>query len=186
MKNLKKENLTSLQTMYERAYRLNLDAECCAILKEGCSRGDIAYFMKERYKELLDEGKMASKEAYEIKARILHLDPSNKRRLHYDVALIEFEALSKHLATEEDASRAVKPLQDYLTAYGNKDLKTRWKIEMIIAQTLASKNQIDDALTYAQASQQHAPPRHKTSCSEVVADLTKQQTTANFIAHEDD
>lgn len=171
LKDLDKKSATDLQKLYEQATRLGKVEQKKEILQAGLTCDDSLFFLKEQYHQLLQDGKIANLSTQEVRAKLLAKDPYNKKHTHYDVALLDFEALAKNLKDQKSADSAVKPLQAYLDRFGKKDLEYAWKIELTISQVYASKNQQDKALAYAKASHSHAPEKHKTDLSKAIISL---------------
>lgn len=141
-----------------------------------------SFFLKEKYRLLLEENKIATEEAQSTRKMLLAQDPNNEKRIAYEVAVLDFEALSKNSATL-DAETIVRPLKDYLTAFGADDEKNRWKVEVMISQTYSNKNLHEEALNFALASQNHAPACQRLDIAQNIADI---QEKFDEIANQDD
>lgn len=175
VKNLGKQNSAALEKLYVRSFQLGMTDTTKKILQAGLKtsfeHNDSYFFLKEQYRNLLSDGKIASVEAKSIREKLLGQDPYNKLHLQYDVAILDFEALSKNLANDENANEVIKPLQDYLAKFGSRDVKHRWKIEMTISQVLRSKNQNTEALKYAKASHKNAPAYLRQDIATAISEL---------------
>ena len=177
VKSIKTQSSASLQKLYEKATSLGMDDEAQTVLKEGITREDTLFFLKENYRILLADGQINATEAKKVRADLLAKDPENKKHIHYDVAILDFEALSKNLPRTKIADDVLKPLQDYVAKFGEKDAKNRWKMEMTISQVYRSKKQFDKALTYAKASREHAPSYLKLDIAKLINEIDQAQDT---------
>ena len=186
VQDLNEQKTSALPELYERAQKLGLKEAAHSILCEGMNRNDSIeislYFLKEDYRDLLQNGKIDDKQTKKIRAKLLAKDPDNQNHIHYDVAILDFEARSKNLPNEKTADKAVKPLQDYLARFGDKDTKHRWKMEMTISQVYRNKQQIEQALHYAKASHIHAPSYLKLDMAKEITVIEKEH---NDIAEAD-
>jgi len=176
-KNAPQQTTAVLQKHYERACHLGLDEEKHALLQVGLTRNDSPFFLKEQYRELLSQNKVGDAKTKAIREKLLAMDPENKQHVQYDVAILDFEALSKKLPEMPNANAVIAPLKEYLNRFGAKDEKHRWKIEMTIYQVLLSKNQMKEALEYAKASQSHAPARHKVDIAKAVNEIQQNMSS---------
>lgn len=175
VKSIKTQSSASLQSLYEKATSLSMSVEAQTILKEGITREDTLFFLKEYYRILLSNGQISGSIAKKVRAHLLAKDPDNKKHIHYDVAILDFEALSKSLPYLKIADEVLKPLQDYVAQFGDKDTKNRWKMEMTISQVYRSKNQLDKAIFYAKASKEHAPSYLKLDIAKLVSEIDQAQ-----------
>lgn len=180
IKNLGNQSSAALEKLYIRAFQLGLTETTEKILQAGLktslAKNDSYFFLKEEYRNLLSDGKIDSAEAKSIREKLLGQDPYNKLHLQYDVAILDFEALSKNLANDENANAVIKPLQDYLAKFGSRDEKHRWKIEMTISQVLRSKNQNAEALQYAKASHKNAPAYLRQDIASAISELEQDES----------
>ncbi|MDB6081914.1 MAG: putative disulfide bond isomerase, partial [Chlamydiia bacterium] len=174
IKSPEKQTTASLQKLYTRANHLGMTATAQKLLEVGLTRNDTTFFLKEQYRNLLNQDKIGSVEAESIREKLLAMDPNNKERLHYDVAILDFEAHARKLPQADSADTAIKPLQNYLARFGNKDTKERWRIEMTISQVLRSKNQVREALGYAKDSHKNAPVYLRSDINTSIAELEEE------------
>jgi len=180
-KNIHNLTMDDLEWLYDYASQKNLQNDKAAILAQALAKNPSDFFLKEQYRNLLLDGKINSNEAKEIRSKLLSCDPDNKKKLHYDVAVLDFEALSRK-SVDFDVTEQIKPLKDYLETFGQSDQKNSWKIEMTISQVLSNSNDVSGALYYAKSSHIHAPAKDKIQIADAISTLEKNLET---IASED-
>lgn len=130
--------------------------------------------LKDKYRQLVAEGKIDSSEAQEVRESLLAAD--HGRQMHYDVALMEFEALASAMERGLKApGQAVGPLVDYLDRFGHLDSENGWRIEMTVAQVYFEQKQYSDALAFAKKAHSHAPQDQKGSIEEVITSIEESQ-----------
>jgi protein disulfide-isomerase len=184
VKTLSQQSSGELQRLYKKASQLGMDEEAKIILTEGLTHEDNIFFLKEQYRFLLNEGRIATKTTENVRKELLAKDPQNKKHVHYDVAICDFEALSKNLPALKTADTVLAPLEQYLAQFGEKDTKNRWKIEMTISQVYRSKNQLDKAAQYAMVSQAHAPAYMRLDIAKLVNDIQHDNSAIAEAAEE--
>ncbi|AHK63468.1 hypothetical protein BOKEGFJH_00593 [Chlamydia avium] len=122
-------------------------------------RNDDYFFLSEKYRLLVESGRMESEDCQRIKHKLLNKDPENKLHTHFTVALIEFQELAKRskAGVRQDASKVIAPLEAYLAAFGQQDQENIWRIEMMIAQFYLDFDQWKNALQHAEIAFETAP-----------------------------
>jgi protein disulfide-isomerase len=161
-----------LRKLYEKSKELNLPNDTTYLLKIGMESELNIYFLTERYRFLAEEGLIHDKEAVAIKQQLLALDPNNEQHVHYDLAVIEFEAFSEESGKNKDI--AVEPLLDYIDKFGSKDKGNLWRLEMIISQVYLDKNQLTVALKHAQASYDASPKSVQSEIATAIRNIQSQ------------
>ena len=178
MKTLQKQDLASLESLYKQASKMGMHTEEKAIIAAALQKGGSTFFLTESYRQFAHDGESNSEPAQNIKKKLQNQDPDNKTGVHYQIAVIDFEAQAENLPQQTDANSTIKPLQDYLQQFGANDSENRWRIEMTISQVLRSKNQNNEALAYAKSSLEHAPEEFKASVAQAIIGL--EQNTSNI------
>lgn len=126
--------------------------------------------IKERYRQLVKDGMIDSSDAQEVRESLLASD--HGRQMHYDVALMEFEALASALQQGlKEPAQAVGPLVDYLDRFGDIDSENGWRLEMTVAQVYFENKRYSDALVFAQKAYKHAPEEQRGSIQEVISSI---------------
>jgi protein disulfide-isomerase len=171
MQNLNKLSSLRLQQLYEAAKSRARDDDAQKIMQVGLLQKDNLYFLKEEYRSLLSKRNFNEPEVQQVRQKLLAKDPDNKNHLRCEIAILDYEALSKNLSQMKTADTATKPLRDYITAYGSQDAEHQFRIEMIIAQTYHFKNQLKQAQMYAKASYKHAPDELKTTIAQTLVNI---------------
>ena len=140
--------------------------------------------MIERYRLMAKEGLLSSAEAVQLKQKLTDLDPENDSRIQYQIALIDFEA-NNDLDKEQRAPEiAVAPLVDYINKFGAKDKENLWRLQMIISQVYFDKNNLEEALKFAENSFDSAPQSAKGEISMAIKSIQSQiSTSETALAH---
>src|SRR5262249_1584455 len=136
---------TDLQQMYTKAKELQLYEDMNAIFAAGFNSDLKPYFQLERYRMLAEEGRLHEIEAINLRQQLVASDPTNERKTHYHLAIIDFEAYS-----DESPDLACAPLTAYIEKFGKQDKENVWRLEMIISQVYLDKDKLSQALKYAQ------------------------------------
>lgn len=166
---------SDLKKLYEQAKKLQLDEDAIRIVKRGMDSDESHFFMIERYRFLADEGQIHAKEALRLRHELLAADPANKKQIPYQVALIEFGAFNDEMEKENySVELAIAPLIDYIEKYGSEDKENLWRTQMIIAQVYLDKNQMVNALKYAQDCYDSAPPSARPEIARAVEKIRSQ------------
>lgn len=161
-----------LRKLYEKSKELDLPNDTSYLLKIGMESELCNFFLTERYRFLAEEGLIHDKEAVAIKQQLLELDPDNDQHVHYDIAVIEFEAFSEEKGKSKDL--ALLPLLDYIEKFGHQDRGNLWRLEMIISQVYLDKNQLASALKHAQASYDASPPSVQSEIASAIKNIQSQ------------
>lgn len=147
-----------LEALYNKAIELCRKEDAERIVRLGLQNKDNHFFLLERYRLLANEGNINNSEATGIKSLLLAEDSPNLQKIHYELAVIEFEALSKDLDDEKyTADLAVAPLIAFIDRYGADTPDNFWQLYMVISQVYLDKRQLKEALKYAQVSHISAP-----------------------------
>lgn len=129
-----------------------------AALEQGLLCDD-SFFLSEKFRQLVEAGRMDSDECRAVKNRLLELDPENEHLTHFTVALIEFQELAKRSqgATQISVAEVIEPLAGYLTQFGEQDKENQWRLEMIISQYYLDAGLPNSALEHAEIAFESAP-----------------------------
>ncbi len=147
-----------LKRLYQKAQELGLENDANLLMRIGIQSDLTHFFLAERYRFLVKSGQTNSSEALKVKNQLLSSDPDNAHLTHYQVAVVEFEALSEELEQGKiSPEEAVTPLEAYINNYGSEDRENLWRLNMVISQVFLEKNQLEDALKFAEHSHAAAP-----------------------------
>lgn len=179
MQNLPRQKLSGieLKKLYEKSKELDLDNDTTYIMRIGMNSDAHIFFRTERYRFLAEEGQIHQQEAIALKKELLALDPHNKELVHYNIAVIEFEALSEEnhrSGKETNWEESITPLLTYIDDFGSTDQENLWKLEMIVSQVYLDKNQLPQALNHAQASYKSAPPSVQNEIASAIRSIESQ------------
>ncbi len=165
----------ALRDLYTQANELGLHNDAIKIVKAGMKSDEEQYFLTERYRFLVSEGQMRDQEALDLRERLLKSDPENENSIHYQVAVIDFEATCEDAAKENfSPEKAVAPLVAYINKFGDQDKSNLWRIQMIIAQVYFDKNKHSEALEYAQKAKDNAPASVQNEIALVIKNIQSQ------------
>lgn len=163
-----------LEVLYAKATQLCRKEDAERIVKLGLQNKDNHFFLLERYRFLANEGNINNAEAIGIKTLLLTSDSPNLQKIHYELAVIEFEALSKDLENESfTADMAVAPLIAFIDRYTADTPDNFWQLYMIISQVYLDKRQLKDALKYAQVSHISAPESIQPDIQKFIVNIQK-------------
>ncbi len=182
MQNVGQQKLSSaeLKKLYETAQAFAYDNDINKIIKAGMTSDDSEFFMIERYRTLATEGLLGTSEAIDLKKQLIQQDPNNEKMIQYQLALIDFEAT--HESADKDKhspEMAVASLIDYINKFGAKDKENLWRLQMIISQVYFDKNNLDEALKFAENSYASAPPSAKVEISMAIKSIKSQISTTH-------
>ncbi len=149
------------------------------LLQAGMRSEDPAFFLLEKYRLLLSNGEHEP-ETIEIRNKLFRLDPNNEQGLLFTLALIDFQTRScwENTLTPEEI---IRPLQDYLTHFGEQDKANVWRLEMMIAQFYLEHDQWRSALQHAETAFQAAPEEKRADVDHSLQYIKEQvnQTVCN-------
>lgn len=147
-----------LRKYYQLAEELSRKDFMAAALDQGLLCDD-SFFLSEKFRQLVEAGRMDSDECRAVKNRLLELDPENEHLTHFTVALIEFQELAKRSqgATQISVAEVIEPLAGYLTQFGEQDKENQWRLEMIISQYYLDAGLPNSALEHAEIAFESAP-----------------------------
>lgn len=166
---------SDLKSLYLKASELNQSKEAEKLVSLGIASDEKTFFLLEKYRALASQKDLETTEAQRIKKEIQSLDPNNEKETQYELALIEFDALSDTLGDERmTAEKTVLPLIQYLKKFGKQDKDNVWKVHMIISQVFLDKNKLQQALDHARASYETAPENVKNEIAIAVRNIQSE------------
>jgi hypothetical protein len=152
--NVEKLTLSQLLQFYRKCQVLNMKGCEEKILTAGLTMDAGTDFLLEQYAKV---SKKHYKQAQKIKAEIRTRRP-NSVQIEWQLALLDFQSRIEKLREVDDI---VKPLQKYLSLYGDQDKDNRWRCHLILAEFYKDKNLIDKAKFHAQLAMADAPDELK-------------------------
>jgi protein disulfide-isomerase len=168
-----------LKKLYHKSKELDLENDAYHIVQLGMESDEKNFFLTEYYRLLVDDGHIHSQEALQVKQKLLALAPKNEGLVHYNIAVIEFEAFSEEMQRDHFSSDlAVAPLVQYIQKFGAQDKDNLWRLEMIISQVYLEKNRLSDALKHAKAAHSAAPATVQTEIASAIASINSQLTAS--------
>lgn len=147
------DDSTELKKLYQIALELGRGGAMEKIIQAGSMTKD-SFFSLEKYRLLVELGKMNTEEAQAIRTELLSLASSE---VHFTLALIEFQELAKLPKNSIDPQKAIRPLEDYLLRFAHCDQENIWRIEMMIAQYYLDADEWITALKHAEIAYKAAP-----------------------------
>ncbi len=164
-----------LKQLYEQATTIGRHEDAMHILEHGISSDQEHFFMLEQYRLFAEKGRLRNDEAIRLRQTLLSYDPNNLKLTHYQIAVIDFEALSRENGNE-NPELTVASLVEYTEKFGNQDKDNLWRLQMIISQVFFDQNNLPEALRYAQRSFQSAPPAAQP---EIASAIRQMQAAIN-------
>lgn len=147
-----------LKRLYEKSKELDIYSDTNRIVKVGLNSDEKLFFQLERYRFLVEEGSLHDPEAAALRQQLLAADPKNEHKVHYQIAVIDFESFSADIDKEGfSPDTLVSPLISYIEQFGVDDPENLWRLEMIVSQVYLDHNKIPQAIKYAQSSHDAAP-----------------------------
>lgn len=169
-----------LKRLYQKAHELDLESDKNLLVRVGMESDLAHYFLTERYRFLVNQGQIKSKEAAALRQRLLTIDPDNQFLTHYQVAVIDFEACCEQMETTKiSLDDAVKPLITYMDHYGANDTENVWRLNMVISQVYLDQNRLDVALKFAKQSYTAAPSTIQSDIAMAIKSIEKQIMSSN-------
>ncbi len=158
-----------LQTRYLQASRLSTPCFKQIILSQGLKKEKGTFFHLEKYALLLNKLKLKHAEVLKLRKELLSRDPANRWETQYKIALLEFEKRKTSLKRKDRIEKAIIPLVEYLTKFGESDEKNRWRVELMIAEFLFSNKALPAAFEYVKAAKEHVPQEYKSQVLKTIA-----------------
>lgn len=149
--------IEEVELLYKKAVDLGREEEKKALLAAGLKADKGVFFLMRQYEQLLEHAKIKDPQVQRLRRQIMQKDPGNHKEAHLELAIVEFQALSKNLKSKDNPEKAVVPLIEYVRNFGVKDMKNNWRVEMMIAQFFYSKNRLQEAVAHAKNSYEFAP-----------------------------
>jgi thioredoxin-related protein len=166
----KKEAFTvrNLEELYKKAKLLGKTNEAAMIMKVGLEKEeDNAFFLQEKFRFLLDEGKLEDGETLAVKEKLAIQDFDNTKGHNLYMALCEFQCLSKSCP---DPKKVSAPLSRYLKDFGTIDNENNWRVELMLAHYHSSIKEKEKALSFFKEALRNAPQCLK---ADIEADVAK-------------
>lgn len=150
-----------LQEFYFSTLKFGFNEFRYAILTAGLQKDKTPFFLLEKYKLLVEAGKINKKETLDVRKELVKRDPKNEHGVHRTLAVVDFHYRSSKYRLRKKPEEVVKPLIEYINQFGQNDSEHLWKIQMMIAQFYFSRDRLQSAIKYAQASYKVAPEQAK-------------------------
>jgi len=164
-----------LKRLYQKARELGLREDQNLLIRIGMQSDLEHFFLTERYRFLVSNGTFHSNEAAKIKKRLYHIDPENAFLTHYQLAIIDFERLSREReATKEEPDKIVAPLLDYIETFGDQGTENVWRLYMVIYQVYLEHNLFIEALKFAKKAHAAAPSSIQPEIAIAIQNIEKQ------------
>jgi thioredoxin-related protein len=165
---LKNLGIDKLKELYMASLKYGFNQYRYEILAAGLQLDKTPFFLLEKYKLLIEDGKMKKAEALAVRKELVKRDPKNGYGVHRTLAIVDFHKLSNRYRLRKKPDEVVKPLLDYIKKFGSSDEEHLWKIEMMIAQFYFSRDKVETALMHAERSYQVAPEAFKEEISQSI------------------
>lgn len=163
-----------LRSYYLEAQELHRKKDAARLLDVGLTSNEPLFFLLEKYRLLVEEGKGQEKEAIACYKQLVLADPDNSYGVQFALALIHFQQLANNETTNTNPKEVIKPLEDYLRLYGESDKENIWRVEMMIAQFYLDADESKTALKHAQIAYDAAPLDKKQEISDSINYINSQ------------
>lgn len=168
-----------LEELHQKAQTLGFQDLQEEIVNQGIRVAKEPFFFLEKFERLCKVRNKKDPELHALRKKIVSLDPKNARKTHLRLAMIDFANRSEHKKIKKQPKVVVEPLISYIKQFGKGDAENLWKIEMMMAQYLFSKNEMSLAIKHAERSLQAAPEVVKPDVMQTLAYL-KQAASKNM------
>jgi protein disulfide-isomerase len=165
-----------LEELYKKARTLGFKKYKDEIFQIGKKRAKTPFFLLVEYEEVLSVSKRKDPKVLELRKKILEKDPKNTQGTHLKIAMIDFHENVKRMKQKEKPNHVLAPLLDYMEKFGEKDKENGWRIEMMVAQFLFTRNRLTHAIKHAKQSFKKAPEIVRSEIEQTVAYLEKYQS----------
>ncbi len=167
-----------LKRLYQKSQELGLTADSELLIERGIHSDLPHFFLAERYRRLVVQGKSEDKSTQELKQKLLNSDPANLNLIHYQVAVIDFQDNCEKMCHGQcSPDTCVAPLVTYLQEFGSKDEQNEWRLNMIVSQTFLDQNRPKEALQFAEAALKVAPVSVQQEIAEGINNIKAQLHT---------
>lgn len=176
MKHLEEKSfsIAKLEKYYKRAKESQREEEAQKILSFGLKQENPLFFLLEKYRLLMEEGKYQQEETAQVRKELLEKDPNNEKGIQFSLALIDFQELSAQLSIHQDPKAVILPLEQYIEKFGARDLENVWRVEMMIAQFYLDYDENIKALHHAETAFESAPDQIKPEIKRSLDYIKKQ------------
>ncbi len=169
---------SELKELYSTAKQLHLDSGMKIIMAKGIKEKSSPFFLMESYWQLAREGKIHSKEALDLRQKLLSLDATHQKSIAFDLAIIDFETYFAQMDNHEASTEAIiAPLTAYIDEYDTIDKENTWRMRLIISQVYLEKDQLPIALRYAQECYDTAPYAVRPKLARTIENISAQIDT---------
>ncbi len=165
---IKQLKVDELKSLYAKAGRLADHKFKENLLKQGLKTDPGAYFLLEKYGEILANRRFKSREVIKIRKKIVARDPQHYEAAQVKLAILDFGSLAHGVKKPKNSHTVIKPLVKYLKEFGMQDKENAWRLELMISQYLFGNNHIEEALEHAKQCLDVAPASQKTEIAHSV------------------
>lgn len=135
------------------------------ILEAGLQKEkDNGFFLREKYRLLVDNGKRNTMEAENLREALLASDPNNELGYQLYIAVSDFET------TLREQKDAAKPLIDFLDHFSSSSKQT-WRVKTMLASYLMVAKRYKEARRYLTEALKEAPLEHREAINTTLSKL---------------
>jgi len=160
------DNPEKIQTLYMHSKLLSSSYYSEQILQIGLEKDPGSFFLLEQYALLLKERSLKDPRIQQIRKRILKKNKEKEAELK--MAVLEFEALSAKAKNKKRINKAITPLVEYIKKFKITGRDHVWKVHLMIAQFLFSKQEVKQAQFHIQAALDEAPDAFKANIKSII------------------
>lgn len=177
-KQIKKLQAIEIKELYRKAAKLADKHFRKVLLEVGVEKDKSAYFLIEKYSEIIAKKGLKNREIRKLRKKILQKDPKNEQSSQFKMAMMDFGSLSEVINTPQHPGSVIQPLVDYLKNFGKQDSHNAWKVEMMISEYLFGRDYIEDALIHAKDCLNIAPEAEKKEIEKSIQYLQTKLPTS--------
>ncbi|MEX1012385.1 MAG: hypothetical protein WD595_06090 [Waddliaceae bacterium] len=160
-----------LKRLYQKSNELFHKEDAIAFIEAGINSDQSLYFLTEKYRNIVKNGKRKSPEALDLRKKLVTQDPNNEHLTHYHIALIDYE----DNCNDDQCRERLAPLVSYLEHFGSSNHKYHWQLNLIVAQTELNNKNFAQALHYAKQAKTLAPSDQKQAIQEFVDSIASSR-----------
>jgi hypothetical protein len=169
--------LEVLKELYTKAKKLDNPQLKEMLLKIGMEKGKGVFFLLEKYAAMIQKGRIKTADLQAIRSQILQADPEDREKTRLQIAILDFQRRAESPIRNKDCKKTLRPLVSYLKKFGDKDKENQWRVQLMIAQHLFRKGQLQEAITHAEDAFHNAPDANKKDVEETLSYLKTLNST---------
>lgn len=161
-----------LRDMVQNWSNTRMETLAGAIVGAAADKGSNPMALLMRYRELVTAGKKDSDAARVVREQLLDDSLDRAVEWQYQVAMVDYEALTAVPDSQRSVRAAVAPLLGFLKKHGDTEPDHAWRLHLMISQLFMSEQSYEQALEHAQLALEKAPESQYTELQALVHTLS--------------